>query len=132
MYKHTQIFLLLIFFALAGCSQSNDLPSGSDTRTFDSLVWQDKSSVQSDDNGISEREKMLKDLVENILPQKTESEIENLLGKSLETAYFKSLDKDMIYYLGPERDNFMNIDSEWLLIWLDDSGKFKEYRVVND
>lgn len=132
MYKNIQVFLLLILLSISGCSHSNELPSGSDIRTFDSLIWRDKSSVQSDDNSISEREKMLKDLVENVLPGKTKNEIENLLGKSLETSYFKSIDKDLIYYLGPQRDNFMNIDSEWLLIWLDASGKFKEYRVVND
>ncbi|WP_428737096.1 hypothetical protein [Sulfurimonas sp.] len=132
MYKHTQIFLVLVLIILSGCSRTNKLPAGSDMQKFDSIVWQNESSIKSKNNSISAREKMLKDLVENVLPNKTKNEIEDLLGKSLETVYFKSIDKDMVYYLGPQRDSFMNIDSEWLLIWLDDSGKFKDYRVVND
>ena len=57
---------------------------------------------------------------------------EKILGKSLETSYFKSIDKDLIYYMGPQRDSYMKIDSEWLLIWLDESGRFKKYRLMND
>ncbi len=132
MNKYIQVALLLALLILSGCSRTNELPSGSDLKQFDYLIWEEKSSMQADENAISERQMMLKDLVKNVLPGKTKDEIEHLLGESLETAYFKSIDKDMIYYLGPQRDAFMNIDSEWLLIWLDESGKFKTYRVVND
>jgi len=75
---------------------------------------------------------MLKDIVENILPGNNKQEIENLLGPSLGTSYFSSLNKDLIYYLGPERDGLFNIDSEWLLIWLDKDGKFERYMIAND
>ena len=75
---------------------------------------------------------MLKDVIEKILPGKSRQEIESALGPSLETHYFSSLDKDLIYYLGPERDGFFTIDSEWLLIWVDEDGKFKRYRIAND
>ena len=51
---------------------------------------------------------------------------------SLKTEYFKTVDKDLIYCLGPERDGFINIDSEWLLIWLGDNGVFKKYIIAND
>lgn len=108
------------------------LPTGSDMRPFDSATWLSESSTEWNE-GISLREQMLKDLVENILPGKDRGEIEELLGPSLETNYFSNLDKDFIYCLGPERDNFfMNIDSEWLLIWLDENGKFVRYKIVND
>ena len=75
---------------------------------------------------------MLKDVVENILPGKNKAEIEKLLGQSLKTNYFRSVDKDLIYYLGPQRDSFLNIDSEWLLIWLDEKGVFERYKIAND
>jgi hypothetical protein len=54
---------------------------------------------------------MLEDLVFNVLPGKSRVEIEVLLGPSLETNYFSSVDKDLIYYMGPQRDSFMGIDS---------------------
>lgn len=132
MNKRIWILSFLILLALLGCSNTYELPTGSDLKKFDSIIWQDNLLVKADKKFISEREKMLADLVKNILPGKTKNEIELLLGKSLETTYFKSSDKDLIYYLGPERDNYMNIDSEWLLIWLDESGKFKKYGIVND
>ena len=75
---------------------------------------------------------MLKDVVEKILPGKNKQEIESALGPSLETGYFRSLDKDLIYYLGPERDGLFNIDSEWLLIWVDENDKFERYMIAND
>lgn len=107
------------------------LPIGSDLIVFDSKLWQTESSTDWN-KGISIREQMLKDVVGNILPGKNKKEIEKLLGPSLQTDYFKSIDKDLIYYLGPERDGIMNIDSEWLLIWLDENGQFKRYKIVND
>ena len=100
-------------------------------KSFDSDIWKSESSTDWN-KGISLREQMLKDVVENVLPGKTKQEIENALGPSLETDYFKSVDKDLIYCLGPERDGFFNIDSEWLLIWLDKDGKFERYMIVND
>ncbi|NQY94073.1 MAG: hypothetical protein HRT43_07900 [Campylobacteraceae bacterium] len=76
---------------------------------------------------------MLHDLLYNILPNKNKSEIESILGLSLKTDYFSSMDYDLIYYLGPQRDGYiMNIDSEWLLIFLDNQNKFHNYRIMND
>jgi hypothetical protein len=107
------------------------LPTGSDMKSFDSAIWKSESSTDWNE-GISVREQMLKDVVEKVLPGKNRQEIENILGPSLETDYFKSVDRDLIYYLGPERDSFFNIDSEWLLIWLDENAKFKRYTIAND
>lgn len=75
---------------------------------------------------------MLQDVVDNILPGQPKEGIEDLLGPSLETSYFSSMDKDLIYHLGPGRDGFFNIDSEWLLIWLNKEGKFDHYLIAND
>jgi len=132
MNKRIQILMLLALLILPSCSNKGEFPNGSDLRKFDSAIWQSEFSTEPDNNLISEREKMLKDLVENVLPGKTKNEIEKLLGKSLETPYFTSINKDLIYYMGPERDSYMNIDSEWLLIWLDESDRFEKYKLMND
>ena len=75
---------------------------------------------------------MLADVVKNVLPGQARDQIEQALGPSLETAYFSSIGRDLIYYLGSERDVYLGLDSEWLLIWLDDSGHFKRYKIAND
>lgn len=107
------------------------LPSGSDMMKFDPEAWKSPESLVYVDNEITIRQKMLKDVVD-ILPGKTKDEIENLLGPSLETQYFQSNGRDMIYVLGRERDAFLGIDSEWLCIWLDANGKFLKYRITAD
>jgi len=125
-------FIVLMPFAFAiNRHIPKALPSGSGSRAFNSTLWQSESSTDWN-NGISVREQMLGDVVKNILPGKNKQEIESLLGSSLQTGYFDNLDKDLIYYLGPERDGVVNIDSEWLLIWLDENGKFKRYKIAND
>ena len=91
--------MLLILLILPSCSNRSEFPNGSNLRKFDSAIWQNESSTEPDNNLISEREKMLKDTVENVLPGKTRSEIEELLGKSLTTSYFASINKDLIYWL---------------------------------
>lgn len=109
----------------------DDLPIGSNLLKFDSKIWKDDTSLNTR-GGISIRENMLKDIVKNVLPGKNKNEIEEFLGPSLKTNYFKDINKDIIYYLGPERSSMFNIDSEWLLIWLDENGRFKKYEIVND
>jgi hypothetical protein len=107
------------------------LPTGSDMKSFDPVIWKSESSTGWNE-GISVREKMLKDVVDKVLQGKSKQEIVNALGASIETDYFSSLDKDLIYYLGPERDGLFTIDSEWLLIWIDEDGQFKRYVIAND
>lgn len=75
---------------------------------------------------------MLRDLVTGTLPGKARGEIEELLGPSLVTGYFTETKRDLIYFLGPERDNYIRIDSEWLLIWLDTQGRFHHYEIATE
>jgi len=132
MKKLLSIILILVIAIYILQTEFKKLPNGSDLKKFNSFIWKNNNSNNQDNNSISEREKMLKDLVTNILPKKNKDEIEKILGASLQTSYFKSSNKDLIYYLGPERDHMINIDSEWLLIWLNDSNKFEKYKIVND
>jgi hypothetical protein len=75
---------------------------------------------------------MLGDLVRNVLPGRTRAEIEALLGTTGPTGYFKELGWDLIYVTGPERSSPYSIDSEWLLIWLDSTGRFQRYEIRTD
>ena len=53
------------------------------------------------------------------------------LGPLLDTPYFRSTGRDMIYMNGPEREAFA-LDSAWLLIWIDESGRFARFRIAID
>ena len=75
---------------------------------------------------------MLADVVNNVLPEHNQAEIESQLGRSLDTPYFRSTGRDLIYVLGPERDSYMQIDFEWLLVWCDRAGQFERYEIVTD
>ena len=66
------------------------------------------------------------------MPGRDRGELEELLGPSLDTFYFASSGRDLIYPLGKERGSLAAIDSEWLLIWLDQSGRFERYEVWTD
>jgi hypothetical protein len=60
---------------------------------------------------------------------KSREELITLLGAPPKTDYFS--DWEMVYWLGAER-GFMSIDSEWLVIRLNASGKAVEARIVRD
>ena len=110
----------------------SSLPTGSHLQSFDPALWHDPNSSKYVDGDITPRQKMLADVVKNVLPGRTRVELEKILGSSLDTPYFKSEGRDLIYMLGPQRDSFIAIDSEWLLIWLDKEGRFKRYAIAND
>ena len=81
------------------------LPTGSGVLKFDRAVWQDEDSCGFVDADITPRQKMLRDVVERVLPDRTRAEIEGQLGPSLDTSYFRSTGRDLIYVTGPERDS---------------------------
>jgi len=114
-----------------GCDR-HGLRAGSDLRAFHSAQWKADHSSDTRNGGPSVRQEMLGEVVTHILPGKTRSEIEELLGPSLVTPYFGRTKRDLIYFLGPERGSYIRIDSEWLLIWLDTQGRFHHYQIATD
>ncbi len=58
----------------------------------------------------------------------TRQELQELLGSSPENDRYPGA---LTYWLGPER-GFMSIDSEWLVIGFDDSGKASSAEISND
>jgi hypothetical protein len=108
------------------------LPTGSHLRSFDPAIWQDSRSADHVPGDITPREKMLADVVRSVMPGRNRAELENVLGPSLETPYFKSTGRDLIYMLRPQSDSYFTIDSEWLLIWLGPNRRFERYAIVAD
>ena len=125
---------LLLFGSAYGLSAAirGELPSGSHLRRFDSAQWKDEAASESAGGDISVRQKMLGDVVSNVLPGRDRRELDQMLGPSLDTPYFASTGRDLIYFLGRERESMFAVDSEWLLIWLDASGRFERYEVWTD
>ncbi|HKQ35201.1 MAG TPA: hypothetical protein VJT11_07865 [Nitrospiraceae bacterium] len=123
-------FVCFGFVIALGLVIPRPLPSGSDQLKLDSSLWIRPESSRFVEGDITPRQKMLGDAVA-ALPGKTKSEIEALLGPSLETPYFADTGRDMIYMLGPERD-YLAMDSDWLLIWLDGNGQFVRYKIASD
>ena len=125
---------LLLFGFAYGLSATikGDLPSGSHLLNFESAGWKTAGSDQSTRGDITIRQKMLGDVVKNVLPGRDRLGLEDLLGPSLDTPYFAGTGRDMIYRLGMERDSMFGVDSEWLLIWLDDAGRFERFEIRTD
>lgn len=60
---------------------------------------------------------------------KSRHEVEQVLGPPIETDYFRSW--HLVYLLGAER-SFISIDSEWLVIQLNELGIVSDARVLAD
>ncbi len=97
---------------------------------FNSEIWRNPNSARYVSYDLTPRQRMLDDVIENVLPGSTQSEIEALLGESTNTGYFSQSENDLIYVFGAERG--LGVDSEWLLIWFDESGKFERYEITTD
>lgn len=95
---------------------------------FDAAVWRENEPEYSWE---SIRLRMVDDLLaSDILIGLTHDEIVALLGSAPATEYFN--DWDLVYYLGAERSYLFAIDSEWLLLRLDDSGRVSEAVTATD
>lgn len=96
---------------------------------FDSFRWK---AADHRSSGPYLRAEMADDLIRNqVLDHKTREEVIQLLGEPFheDANYFDS--EDLVYWLGPER-SWVSIDTEWLVINLDETGKVIEYKVLTD
>ncbi len=118
-------------FLLIGGLIATPLPSGSYDSPFNRELWLEPASTRYVKGGITPRQKMLGDVISK-LPGKNRAELEMMLGPSPKTGYFEESGRDLLYLTGPQRDTFFSIDSEWLLIWLDENGVYKRHAVVAD
>ncbi len=99
----------------------NGLPIGSNYLKFNSKTWQ---SAYHD--GTKNRQYMIKDLTINILPGKTKTEIEAILGKP-DIVYDSG---EIAYITGLNRTYILSVDMEILQIYLDKNGLFDTYKIA--
>lgn len=98
------------------------------TAPFDSARW--KARALDGDLQWPTRLRMIDDLLRRQrLVGADRATVERLLGPPDDTPYFK--DWSMVYWLGPERGH-IRIDSEWLVIRLDDKGVVSEAKIARD
>ena len=94
---------------------------------FNAGIWRDSVQTYS---VLAPRGCMVDDLIAtHRLRGVPRRDIVALLGEPRPTGYFKKY--DLVYWLGPERGPF-GIDSEWLVLRLDSTGRVAEARVVTD
>jgi hypothetical protein len=94
---------------------------------FDSKQWK---SSPSEFSHSSVRLRMADDFLAHHFPfGKTRSAVVEILGEPDDTAYFKAY--DMVYHLGQER-GWLAIDSEWIVLQLNDEGIVTTARLVTD
>lgn len=121
----------VLIFILFACDNSN-LPSGSYESRFDIELWKAEASLDFDDSLLTMRQKMLGDLVENHLLLKARKEVIILLGSPADKMDPDDEGLTLSYPTGPQRDSYITIDYEWLIIEFDEQGIFKQYRVRSD
>ncbi len=117
------VMLLILVVFMFGCSDSKELD-------FDSAVWKKTESFRYQKDDITKRQKMIKSVLK-LIKGKSKAEIVGLLGKSLDSGYFKSTGRDSIYILGPER-SYISVDSEWLLLWFDKKNILVKFEITTD
>lgn len=94
-------------------------------QAFDPVAWQSEDKVQKGVRlGMADRL-----VAQGTLRGKSRAEVVELLGEPPPTEYFRNW--DIVYWLGPERGLF-SIDSEWLVLRLDQTGRMADYRIVRD
>jgi hypothetical protein len=93
---------------------------------FDRTVW----NAEAEDIDDFRRHRMADWLLkQRSLVGLTRAEIVEMLGEPTETSHFR--DYDLVYVLGNER-GWMSIDSEWLLMNLDVSGRVSTAELGRD
>ena len=124
------ILLLACFgsFCLISVTALNNrlLPPGSYGQRFDPDLWRRINATPAA-GAITPRQKMVGDVVKNILPGRSRNEIEELLGPSEEKN-----ETELVYNLGRIRGALFPLGDEWLVITLDASARFKSYEVSKD
>jgi hypothetical protein len=94
---------------------------------FESAAWKSKHSTRLEGQL---RIQMVDDLLNNYpLTGKDRTEVVNILGEPDENRWFMGW--DMVYWLGPERHP-ISIDSEWLVLRIDEEQRVIETKVVTD
>lgn len=126
------VFVIGVALTIASRAYARGLPTGSFVKKFDQQTWSSTTSFQYVSGDITDRQKMLGDVVRQIVANGTKGNIIDKLGTSDDCGYFASSGRDLIYCTGPQRDSPFPIDNEWLLIWFDSEGRTLRYEIWSD
>ena len=125
-------FLFLFGFTLLiGCSQHR-LPSGSYDLKFEASVWQNEDSVNWNENGVTVRQQMLGSLISENVAGKNRAQVMQLLGQPSTKMDPDGAGPSLSYPTGPQRDSYMAIDYEWLIIKFDATDKYESFYLASD
>ena len=117
------VIIVSVFFSISAL-----LDDGVDQIPFVSNVWKNTPAVFSHD---SVRLRMCDDFLEgHCIVGMSRGEVILLIGEPDQTEYFKSY--DMVYMLGQETDSYFAMDSQWLVLDLNDSERVVSYDIVVD
>ena len=122
------ILISLVLVGLAFFSIAVLFDDGVDQIYFDSDVWKNTPAEFSLE---STRLKMVDDFLDKyFIVGMSRDEVISLIGEPDQTEYFKSY--EMVYMLGQETDSYFAIDSQWLVLDLNDSERVVSYNIVTD
>ena len=122
------ILISLVLVGLAFFSIKVFFDDGIDQIYFDSDVWKKTPAEFSLE---STRLKMVDDFLDKyFIVGMSRDEVISLIGEPDQTEYFKSY--EMVYMLGQETDSYFAIDSQWLVLDLNDSERVVSYNIVTD
>lgn len=119
------ISVAILFLYVCSPYMPKFLPNGSHSQSFNSDLWIADDSILARD-GITNRQKMLGDVIDNVLPGKSRNEIIKLLGLSSDDTNQPAL----LFYLGPARGDSSGIEVERLRVHLAPSGNFEKYEFL--
>lgn len=127
----TRAFVILAVVQLL-FAYSRHLPKGSHESPFDDVLWRSTQGLEQNEAGITRRQKMLGDLVDKNLLGKSRAEVITLLGEPSTKMDPDGAGPALSYPTGFERDSYIRIDSEWLLIYFNSAGKVIRYEIGVD
>lgn len=119
------ISVAILFLYVCSPYMPKFLPNGSHSQSFNSDLWIADDSILVRD-GITNRQKMLGDVIDNVLPGKSRNEIIKLLGLSSDDTNQPAL----LFYLGPARGDSSGVEVERLRVHLGPSGNFEKYEFL--
>lgn len=125
------IYITLFCFLVLPIIAPYRLPEGSYDMKFDQQVWKQEETSTFSKTGYTLRQKMIGDVIKNIIANKNRQEVLEILGPPTDTDKWQSMKSDhLIYVLGPDR-GFMPIDYEWLFVQFEGE-KFKRASIGTD
>lgn len=128
------ISLLMLFAALSGpvckLSYCRGLPTGSFAMAFDRQAW---APMPRGDSSIKDRQKMLADVIKNVVEGSTYEDVRAALGPTEDASWLDESRGDILsYYMGPARDDMIPIDGEVLVIHFDAEGRVSRWYTFID